>query len=121
MNIAEKKRTFDLEGRLIDFACLVIETVKSLPSDRFTYYLGQQLIRPGTSPALNYGEALGAESRKDFIHKMRICLKELRETNICIKILCRSNYLSEGRPIVRECHELISIFVKSIQTAEGHL
>ncbi len=84
-------------------------------------HLSGQLIRSGTSPALNYGEAQSAESRKDFIHKMKIVLKELRESLVCLKILHRSNlYISEDKlnRIINECDELISIFVKSIETAE---
>ncbi|MDA1017743.1 MAG: four helix bundle protein, partial [Planctomycetota bacterium] len=79
-------------------------------------------VRSGTAPAPNYGEAQSAESRKDFIHKMKIALKELRETLIWLKIierkpLCDPNKMTE---ITKECDELIAIFVKSVKTAEGN-
>ena len=100
------------------FAALIIETVNSLPIDKVGSHLGQQLLRSGTSPALNYGEAMSAESRKDFIHKFKVVLKELRETMVCIKILSKISYLDLDSKVGRECNELIAIFVKSLATAE---
>ena len=116
----EEKISFKqkMEERLIDFAVLSIKVVNRLPENRISYHLGGQLIRSSTSPALNYGEARGAESRKDFIHKLGIILKELRETNICLKILCRTNCIEVADPALIECNELISIFVKSVQTTK---
>jgi four helix bundle protein len=73
------ERKFDLEERLITYAVSVIKVIDTLPSNKATTHLGGQLIRSSTSPALNYGEVQAAESRKDFIHKMKIVLKELRE------------------------------------------
>ncbi|HOU30258.1 MAG TPA: four helix bundle protein, partial [Bacteroidales bacterium] len=73
---SEKK--FDLEERLIDYAVDVIRLVESLPDTKTANHLGGQLLRSGTSPSLNYGEARGAESKNDFVHKMKVCLKELR-------------------------------------------
>ncbi len=90
-----KEVEFDLEERLVDFAARCIKVAQSLPRSFSGQHLSGQLTRSGTSPALNYGEAQGAESRKDFIHKMRVCLKELRETRICLKIIIRSEMLSE--------------------------
>ena len=78
---------YNLQDRLINFAAMIIEIVNHLPADRVGNHLGQQLLRSGTSPALNYGEATGAESRKDFIHKLKIVHKELRETLVCLRIL----------------------------------
>lgn len=75
----------ELESRLIEYSVLVIELIKVLPEDRIVNHLTGQLLRSSTSPALNYGEALGAESRKDFIHKLGIVLKELRETLTVLK------------------------------------
>jgi four helix bundle protein len=79
-----------------------------------------QLTRSGTSPALNYAEAQSAESRQDFVHKMKICLKELRETMVCLKIVKKLEYFKPERldPILQENNELIAIFVKSIETAK---
>jgi len=78
---------FDLEERLIQFAVTVIKLAGSLPNSTIGNHLEGQIIRSATSPALNYGEAQSVESRKDFIHKMSICLKELRETFVALKII----------------------------------
>ena len=107
-----------LEERLINFAVLAIEVANRLPYNRLGYHLGGQLLRSGTSPALNYGEAQGAESRKDFIHKLGVILKELRETNNCLKILSKTRHIAVDHPALIECNELISIFVKSVNTAK---
>jgi four helix bundle protein len=75
------------------------------------------LTRSGTSPALNYGEAQSAESPKDFIHKMKVCLKESRESQVCLKIIKRKPYLAENivNTVLKENGELIAIFVASIK------
>jgi len=78
---------YDLEDRLIEFAVAIIKLTESLPRTRAGKHVGGQLLRSGTSPASNYGEAQGAESRSDFIHKMRLSLKELRETRVWLKII----------------------------------
>ncbi len=115
-------REFDLEDRLIDFSVRVIAVVESMPDLRAGKHIAGQLVRSGTSPAPNYGEAQSAESRKDFIHKMKIALKELRETMIWLKIIERKPLCPPERlgPIITECNELISIFVTSIKTAESN-
>ncbi|MCW5911468.1 MAG: four helix bundle protein [Cyclobacteriaceae bacterium] len=95
--------------------------MKSLPEDRVTNHLCGQLLRSATSPALNYGEALGAESKKDFVHKLGVVLKELRESFNCLRILSGSGYLPEDHPVTKECNELISIFVKSIETTKRNM
>jgi len=74
---------FDLEERLINFAVLIVEIEGTMPNTRAANHLAGQLLRSGTSPALNYGEAQSGESRRDFIHKIKIVLKELRETYVC--------------------------------------
>jgi len=106
----------DLENRLIDFSIKVVNLIKSLPEDRITNHLTGQLLRSATSPALNYGEAQGAESKKDFVHKLGIVLKELRESLNCLKILAGTNYVKTESPVMKECNELVSIFVKSVET-----
>lgn len=115
-------REFDLEDRLIDFSVRVIAVVESMPDSRAGKHIAGQLVRSGTSPAPNYGEAQSAESRKDFIHKMKIALKELRETMIWLKIIERKPLCPPERlgPIITEYNELISIFVTSIKTAESN-
>lgn len=113
-------QAYDLEERLIQFALLIIETVEILPNTKVGSHVGGQLLRSGTSPSFNYGEAQVAESRDDFIHKMKICLKELKETNVALQIVKRKPLvrdLSKIEKTISECRELISIFVKSIETA----
>ena len=109
-----------IENRLIDFAVSIIEIVRKLPNDQGGNHLGNQLLRSGTSPGLNYGEALAAESRKDFIHKIGIVLKELRESMICLKILQRIGYVKD-EPVLDECNQLISIFVKTANTTKAKM
>lgn len=116
-----KNRKFDLEARLIDFAVMIIEISESLNNTRAGNHIEGQLLRSGTSPALHYGEAQSAESRNDFIHKLKVLLKELRETLVALKIIKRVS-LTRKMDLVEkgivECNELISIFVKSIETAK---
>jgi len=111
---------FDLEERLIDFAVLIIEIINDIENSKAGNHLAGQLVRSGTSVALNYGEAQSAESKKDFIHKMKVILKELRETFICLKILTKSKLYTDHKIEIakNENNELISIFVKSIETSE---
>lgn len=114
-------RKFDLEERLIEFAVLIIEISESLNNTRAGNHICGQLVRSGTSPALHYGEAQSAESRNDFVHKLKILLKELRESLVSLKIIKRVS-LSKKMEIVdrglAECNEIISIFAKSIETAK---
>ncbi len=105
---------------MIDFAILVRNLLNLLPTDEFSRNLKGQLIRSSTSPAFNYGEVQSAESKKDFIHKMGICLKELRETHVGLKFLERYDHIISRSTLSKakqENDELISIFVKSINTA----
>ncbi len=108
-----------MEDRLIDFASRVIDVVESLPPTPTGKHIGGQMLRSGTSPAMNYGEAQAAESRSDFIHKMKICLKELRETLVCLKIIVKRNWFPEGKldSILVENNELVAIFIASTKTA----
>ena len=110
-----------LEERLIDFAVMVIGIAEDLPSSRAGNHIANQLIRSGTSPAPNYGEAQSAESRQDFIHKLKVSLKELRETLVWLKIIFRRGLggCGEITTAIVECSELVAIFVKSTKTAEG--
>jgi four helix bundle protein len=110
-------RKFDLESRLIEFTINVINLVKTLPDNKVCNYLGSQLLRSGTSPVLTYGEAQAAESRKDFMHKFKIILKELRETSICLTVLNRKAFITDAA-LIAESRELIAIFTKSVVTAE---
>lgn len=116
----EKAREFDLEDRLIDYASSIIELTESLPNTRAGNHVASQLLRSGTAAAPNYGEAQAAESRKDFVHKMGICLKELRESRIWLRIIRRREMLKDPllAPNMRETEELIRIFKTSIATAK---
>ncbi len=113
-------KKYDLEERLLQFAVTVINLIEDLPDAKTCNYLGSQLLRSGTSPALNYGEAQAAESKKDFVHKMKIILKELRETSICLTILQHKS-LIKNINVTQENKELIAIFSTSIKTAERNL
>jgi four helix bundle protein len=112
---------YDLEERLINYSVLILDIVEAMPANKGANHLASQIIRSGTAPALMYGEAQSSESRKDFIHKMRLPLKELRETYNCLKIIDRKWYAGNAddklNKVLKESHELISIFVKSIGTA----
>ncbi|MBL7128213.1 MAG: four helix bundle protein [Ignavibacteria bacterium] len=115
---------FELEERLINFSVLIIEISNELPNSKSGNHLSGQLIRSGTSASLNYGEAQSGESRKDFIHKIKIVLKELRETLVCLKIIHRTKLNKIDNKIItamKENDELISIFVKSVETAQKNL
>ena len=118
--MSKETRTFDLEDRLIDYTIRIIRTAESLPKTKVGNHIAGQLIRCGTSPAPNYGEAQSAESRSDFIHKMKVCLKELRETRVWLLMIVRAKLtkqVSKLDPLIKENNELISIFVTSIETA----
>jgi four helix bundle protein len=122
--MTQNPKTFDLEERLIKFAVTVITLSESLPNTKAGNHLGGQLIRSGTSPALNYGEAQSAESKSDFIHKLKIILKELRETLISIRIIERAALVEPPdnlRLALGESNQLVSIFVRSIQTASKNV
>jgi four helix bundle protein len=114
------ERKYDLEDRLIDFVLIIDEIIEQLPNTRLANHIAGQMVRSGTSPALNYGEAQSAESQKDFVHKMQVILKELRETRICLKIIIRKPLLESHIvvPVLVENEELIAIFAKSVKTAK---
>ena len=114
-------RVFDLEERFIDFAVSVIDLVEGLPPSIVTKHIGNQLLRSGTSPAPNYGEAQGAESKKDFVHKMKIVLKELKESRVWMKIIRKKRYFPQDglNPLLNEREELVRITAKSINTASA--
>lgn len=110
----------DLNERFIDFSVMCLKTSDKLPKSYAGNHIAGQLIRSGTAPALQYGEVQGAESKADFIHKFKIGLKELRETLNCLKIIMKMEWIAETEivTLIKENNELISISVKSIQTAQ---
>ena len=112
----------ELEDRLIDFSVLIIEIAESLPNTKVGNHIAGQIIRSGTSPAFNYGEAQDAESTNDFIHKIKIVLKELRETFVAIKIIKRAklfDQLDKLDKAYQENNELLAIFVSTVKTSRG--
>jgi len=113
-----------LEERLIQFAIDVILLCKKIDKSFASEHLAKQLIRSITSSALNYGEARSGESTRDFLHKMKICLKELRESKINMKIQKGARLITDVNlldKLIKENDELISIFVASIKTASNKL
>ena len=116
----EKYKKFDLEERLIDFAVKIIKLAELLPNTYIGNHVKGQILRSGTSPAPNYGEAQSAESRSDFIHKIKVSLKELKETRVWLKIIIKAELIkpaSKVTPLLEENEELISILFTSVETA----
>jgi four helix bundle protein len=112
---------YDLEDRLVDFTCRMVDVLEALPNSRIGNYVAGQLIKSCHSPALNYGEAQAAESPADFIHKLCVCLKELKECRIGLKITIKKQLIKPVKklePIYMENEELIAIIGKSISTAK---
>lgn len=118
--MAKAQQEFDLEDRLVDLAVRAVGVVAALPQSVVGPHFAGQLVRCGTSPAHNYAEAQGAESRSDFIHKMKIAPKELRETRVCLRIIAQAGLIkpsAKPSPLITACDELIAIVVTSIATA----
>ena len=113
----------DIEVRLVDFAVTVIHVTDRLPNSRAGNHLAGQLVRSGTNPAAHYAEARGAKSQKDFIHKLRLCYKELNESRVWLNIIGAGQLIPRHQiiPIYRECDELCRIIKASTQTAKSKL
>ena len=114
-------RVYDLEDRLVDFTCRMIDVVETLPNNRAGNYIAGQLIRSCHSPTFNYGEAQAAESLNDFIHKMGVILKELKECRTTLKVIIKKELIKPAKKlagIYNETEELIAIIAKSIITAK---
>ena len=110
---------YDLEDRLINFAVQICLLTDRFPSTPIAKHVSTQITRSATSPFANYGEVQGAESRRDFIHKLGICLKELRETRAWLKFMGEMKLCPEEElgVVMRECEELLAILATSIRTA----
>lgn len=117
--MVKKRKDELLADRLLAFAVSVIKIVNDLPQSRVGQHVSYQLLKSGTSPGANYEEARGAESTKDFIHKLRVALKELKESRFWLKLIRAVPLVDEDRvvPLIQECEELIAILAKSIITA----
>jgi four helix bundle protein len=120
LNAQQSDPRFDLEERLLEFSARIIRLVDALPNTRAANHIAGQLLRSGTSPYGNHGEVEAAESRKDFIHKLKICLKELKETRRWLRLAKKAAMVPERKMacILQEAEELIKIFFTSIRTAE---
>jgi four helix bundle protein len=118
----QKQQRLDLEERLPEFSARIIEIVDALPNTRGANHVGGQLLRCGTSPYGNHGEVQAAESRRDFVHKLRLRLKQLKETRRWSHLIQRAGWLPESKtaPILGETEELIKIFFNSVRTAESN-
>jgi four helix bundle protein len=120
----KQNRGYLFTERLINFTIIVLDIVEALPDSRIATHIGTQLARSGSSPAPNYAEAISAESRRDFVHKLSVALKELQETYVWLRIIKRRRMISQveiADTALRECNELIAILVSSINTARRKL
>ena len=116
-----KEREFDLHERMIDYAVRIIKLSESLPETKAGKHVSSQILRSGTSPAPNYGEAQSAESKADFVHKLKVAIKELRETETWLKIIQKAKMITPGSKLtslLRESDELVAILYASIETAK---
>src|SRR5208337_1155657 len=117
----DMKADYDLEERLLEYSARIIRLVERLPSTRAGNHVAGQLLRSGTSPLPNHGEAQAAESRADFVHKLKICLKELRESLRWLRLVARVPLVrpaSKVEGLLAETEELVRIFSASIRTAQ---
>ncbi len=110
----------ELEDRLIDFAVRIIDLANALPDSPAAKHIARQLLRSGTSPAPNYAEARGAESSADFVHKLKIALKELNETSVWLRMVCRANLMKPQmmEELLDENQQLCRILNASTKTAK---
>jgi four helix bundle protein len=115
-----ERKGADIEERLLNFAVRIGKVIDSLPETRLGRHIAGQLVRSGTSPAPNYVEACAAESKRDFIHKLGIVLKELRESVVWLRMIIKSELIPEQRlePLRDECEQLCKIIAKSLVTAK---
>jgi four helix bundle protein len=112
---------YDLEERLLDYGATIIHLTRKLDGDYAARHVGNQLLRSGTAPLSHHGEAQGAESNADFIHKMKLALKELRESQRWLKLIRKARLLPDSEQLLSlldETDQLIRIFVTSIRTAK---
>jgi four helix bundle protein len=109
-----------LSDRLLDFAARTGKVIDAIPETRLGRHIASQMVRCGTSPAPNYEEACAAESRRDFVHKLAIVLKELRESRVWIRLIVKASLLGEGKmaDLEDEATQLCNIIAKSIVTAK---
>ena len=121
--MTSNQKSEQLEERLIEFAVRIIKLYKQLPNFFAESYYGKQLLRSSGSSALNYGEARGAQSDRDFYHKVSVVLKELRESLVCLKIVARAEFFEQNKldQLLDEGNQLVSIFVATKRALEKKL
>jgi four helix bundle protein len=121
---ADTSPKYDLGDRLLEFAVQVLRLTERMHPTRAGTHIADQLMRSGTSPLLNHGEAQAAESAKDFIHKLHIALKELKETRRALQLIVRVPLIADTQPVaplLAETEELIRIMAASIRTAKSRV
>jgi four helix bundle protein len=118
----DKDTKFNLEDRLVDFASMCLDVCELMPGSKAGQNLEYQLSKSGTASALIYGEAQAAESKADFIHKMKMVLKEIRESRVNLKIIRRKPVVVHEKVEIafKESNELMAIFLTSVETAKNN-
>ncbi|MEM7800809.1 MAG: four helix bundle protein [Chloroflexota bacterium] len=113
----------NIQHRLIQFASRIVKVCKSLPKDQASRHIANQILRSGTSPAPNYGEARAAESKRDFVHKLKIALKELNETSVWLEIMKECQMADDIviKALLDESQQLARILSASINTARNNM
>jgi four helix bundle protein len=122
--MSNETRKYDLDDRLLEYSVSIVRVIENMLGTKAANHVGGQLLRSGTSPYFNHGEAEAAESPRDFVHKMGVCLKELRETKRALKLTRRVPLVqppSAVDPVLAETEELIKIFFVSIRTANKNV
>jgi len=122
--MGNEPRRYDLDDRLLEYSASVVRVVENMAQTKAGNHVGGQLLRSGTSPYFNHGEAEAAESQRDFVHKMGVCLKELRETKRALKLTSKVPLVESPAvvdPLLAETEELIKIFYVSIRTAKKNV
>ena len=111
----------NLADRLLEYGVQIIKLVESLPKTRVCTRIGDQLLSCGTSVGANYEEAQGAESKNDFIHKLQVGLKELRESNYWLRLIAKSGIVPSVRleSLLDESNQLRAMLSKAVATAKG--
>ena len=114
---------FDLEERPLAFSVRVIRVTESMKRSRAANHSSDQLLRAGTYPYGNRGEAEGTESRNEFIHKLKICYEKLRESRRWLKLVQRASLITKPDHVdglIAEADERVRIFASSIRTAQSN-
>ena len=117
-----ERRKYDLEDRLLDYAARIVQLIDALPRTRAANHVADQLLRSGTAPLSHHGEAQAAESRDDFIHKLSLALKELKESRRWLRLIEKTRMAKDVRtvePLLAETEELVRIFGASIRTSRS--